>query len=73
MEWAHHHPPGSASALPAFKTVIQGIGYSRTLGRKRAVDGAVLIELPFDEHIMTLRWPAINPKGYARFIHELLQ
>ncbi len=75
VEWSGHSTIFQVEhqRYPASKTLIQGLGYSRTLGHKRAADGAVLIELPFDEHFMTLRWPAINLKDYARFIRELLQ
>lgn len=40
---------------------------------KRPADSTVTIELLFGDRLMTLKWPASDPEGCARFVRELLQ
>ncbi|MDD1014197.1 IS66-like element accessory protein TnpA [Pseudomonas rubra] len=64
-KWMPLYREQPAAALPAFVPL--------RATAKRPNDGTVTIELPFGEQAMTLKWPASDPEGCARFIRELLQ
>ena len=53
------------AALPAF------VPARVTL--KRPVEPAVIIELPLGEQSITVKWPASDPEGCARFVRGLTQ
>ncbi|HLD66580.1 MAG TPA: transposase [Pseudomonas sp.] len=40
---------------------------------KRPAEAAVIIELPLGEQSITVKWPASDPEGCARFIRGLAQ
>ena len=40
---------------------------------KRPVEPAVIIELPLGEQSVTVKWPASDPEGCARFVRGLGQ
>ena len=40
---------------------------------KRPVEVAVIIELPLGEQSVTVKWPASDPEGFARFVRGLAQ
>ena len=51
-------PPAT---LPAFVPV--------TVAPKRQAELSVIIELPFGEQFITVKWPSSDPEGGARFAH----
>lgn len=53
------------AALPAFVPA--------RVTPKRPAEAAVIIELPLGEHSITVKWPASDPEGCARFIRRLAQ
>jgi len=53
------------AALPAFVPV--------RATPKRPVEPAVIIELPLGEQSITVKWPASDPEGCARFVRGLAQ
>ena len=53
------------AALPAFVPV--------RATPKRPVEPAVIIELPLGEQSITVKWPASDPEGCARFVRGLTQ
>ncbi|MFG0632041.1 hypothetical protein [Pseudomonas sp. xss_2] len=53
------------AALPAFVPL--------RATAKPPADGAVTIELPFGEQVVTLKLPTSDPEGCVRFVRELLQ
>lgn len=40
---------------------------------KRAAEASVIIELPLGEQSVTVKWPASDPEGCARFVRGLAQ
>ncbi|MCF5686838.1 IS66-like element accessory protein TnpA [Pseudomonas sp. PA-1-3F] len=58
----HDQPP---APLPAFVPV--------KVAPKRPAEGSVIIELPFCEQAITVKWPSSDPEGCARFVRELAQ
>ena len=40
---------------------------------KRTADASVIIELPLGEQSVTVKWPASDPEGCARFVRGLAQ
>ncbi|WP_159937160.1 hypothetical protein [Pseudomonas sp. S35] len=40
---------------------------------KRSAEGSVIIELPFGEQAIMVKWPSSDPEGCARFVRELTQ
>ena len=40
---------------------------------KRQAEGSAIIELPFGEQSMSVKWPTSDPKGCARFVRGLTQ
>ena len=40
---------------------------------KRTAEASVLIELPLGEQSVTVKWPASDPEGCARFVRGLAQ
>ena len=55
-------PPAS---LPAFVPV--------RATPKRTAEASVIIELPLGEQSVTVKWPASDPEGCARFVRGLAQ
>ena len=53
------------AALPAFVPV--------RAAPKRSTEASVMIELPLGEQAITVKWPASDPEGCARFLRELLK
>ncbi|ENQ7793627.1 IS66-like element accessory protein TnpA [Pseudomonas aeruginosa] len=53
------------AALPAFVPV--------RATPKRPAEASVIIELPLGEQSATVKWPASDPEGCARFIRSLAQ
>ena len=53
------------AALPAFVPA--------RVTPKRPVEPAVIIELPLGEQSITVKWPASDPEGCARFVRGLAQ
>jgi transposase len=53
------------AALPAFVPA--------RVTSKRPAEAAVIIELPLGEQSITVKWPASDPEGCARFIRGLAQ
>ena len=53
------------AALPAFAPA--------RVTPKRPAEAAVIIELPLGEQSITVKWPASDPEGCARFIRGLAQ
>ena len=53
------------AALPAFVPA--------RVTPKRPVKPAVIIELPLGEQSITVKWPASDPEGCARFVRGLAQ
>lgn len=53
------------AALPAFVPA--------RVTPKRPAEAAVIIELPLGEQSITVKWPASDPEGCARFIRGLAQ
>ena len=53
------------AALPAFVPA--------RVTPKRPVESAVIIELPLGEQSITVKWPASDPEGCARFVRGLAQ
>ena len=53
-------PPAT---LPAFVPV--------KVAPKRQVDPSVIIELPFGEQTITVKWPSSDPEGCVRFVRGL--
>ena len=53
-------PPAT---LPAFVPV--------KVAPKRQAEPSVIIELPFGEQTITVKWPATDPDGCARFVRGL--
>ena len=53
------------AALPAFVPA--------RVTPKRPAEAAVIIELPLGEQSVTVKWPASDPEGCARFIRGLAQ
>ena len=53
------------AALPAFVPV--------RAAPKRSTEASVMIELPLGEQAITVKWPASDPEGCARFVHGLTQ
>ena len=40
---------------------------------KRSTEASVMIELPLGEQAITVKWPASDPEGCARFVRGLTQ
>ncbi|WP_165676309.1 IS66-like element accessory protein TnpA [Metapseudomonas otitidis] len=40
---------------------------------KRSAEASVIIELPLGEQSVTVKWPASDPEGCARFVRGLMQ
>jgi len=40
---------------------------------KRQAEGSAIIELPFGEQSMSVKWPTSDPEGCARFVRGLTQ
>ena len=53
------------AALPAFVPV--------RAAPKRSTETSVMIELPLGEQAITVKWPASDPEGCARFVRGLTQ
>ena len=53
------------AALPAFVPV--------RAAPKRSTEASVMIELPLGEQAITVKWPASDPEGCARFVRGLTQ
>ncbi|PKM24460.1 MAG: hypothetical protein CVV09_16200 [Gammaproteobacteria bacterium HGW-Gammaproteobacteria-13] len=53
------------AALPAFVPA--------RVTPKRPAEAAVIIDLPLGEQSVTVKWPASDPEGCARFIRGLAQ
>ena len=53
------------AALPAFVPV--------RAAPKRSTEASVMIELPLGEQAITVKWPASDPEGCARFVRGLSQ
>ena len=53
------------AALPAFVPV--------RATPKRPAEASVIIELPLGEQSVTVKWPASDPEGCARFVRGLAQ
>ena len=52
------------AALPAFVPV--------RAAPKRSTEASVMIELPLGEQAITVKWPASDPEGCARFVLSLI-
>ena len=53
------------AALPAFVPV--------RAAPKRSTEASVMIELPLGEQAITVKWPASDPEGCARFVRGRTQ
>ena len=53
----------SPATLPAFVPV--------TVAPKRQAESSVIIELPFGEQTIKVKWPSSDPEGCARFVSGL--
>ena len=40
---------------------------------KRQAEGSAIIEMPFGEQSMSVKWPTSDPEGCARFVRGLTQ
>ena len=64
-KWLPLYRDQPPAPLPAFVPV--------KVAPKRQSEGSVIIELPFGEQTLTLKWPTSDPEGCARFVRELTQ
>ena len=52
------------TTLPAFVPI--------KVAPRRATEPSVIIELPFGEQTITVKWPSSDPEGCARFVRGLV-
>ena len=64
-KWLPLYRDQPPAALPAF------VPLRATL--KHQAEGAAIIELPFGEQSMSVKWPTSDPEGCARFVRGLTQ
>ncbi|HBO1343793.1 MULTISPECIES: IS66-like element accessory protein TnpA [Pseudomonas] len=64
-KWLPLYRDQPPAALPSFVPV-------RTTP-KRPAEASVIIELPLGEQSVTVKWPASEPEGCARFVRGLMQ
>lgn len=64
-KWLPLYRDQPLAPLPAFVPV--------KVAPKRQAEGSVIIELPFGEQTLTVKWPTSDPEGCARFVRELTQ
>jgi transposase-like protein len=64
-KWLPLYRDQSASALPAFVPL--------RASPKRSAEASAIIELSVGEQSVTVKWPASDPEGCARFVRELAQ
>ncbi|MBJ2219248.1 MULTISPECIES: IS66-like element accessory protein TnpA [Pseudomonas] len=62
-KWLPLYRDQPPAPLPAFVPV--------KVAPKRPAEGSVIIELPFGEQTLTIKWPSSDPEGCARFIRGL--
>ena len=64
-KWLSLYRDQLPAALPAFVPV--------RAAPKRSTEASVMIELPLGEQAITVKWPASDPEGCARFVRGLTQ
>ncbi|NQD91033.1 transposase [Pseudomonas sp. CrR25] len=64
-KWLPLYRDQPPAALPAFVPV--------RATPKRPAEASVIIELPLGEQSVTVKWPASDPEGCARFVRGLAQ
>ena len=64
-KWLPLYRDQPPAALPAFVPV--------RAAPKRSTEASVMIELPLGEQAITVKWPASDPEGCARFVRGLTQ
>ena len=62
-KWLPLYRDQSPATLPAFVPI--------KVAPRRATEPSVIIELPFGEQTITVKWPASDPEGCARFVRGL--
>ena len=62
-KWLPLYRDQPPATLPAFVAV--------KVAPKRQAESSVIIELPFGEQIITVKWPASDPEGCVRFVRGL--
>ena len=64
-KWLPLYRDQPPATLPAFVPV--------RVTPKRTAEASVIIELPLGEQSVTVKWPASDPEGCARFVRGLTQ
>jgi transposase len=62
-KWLPLYRDQPPATLPAFVPV--------KVAPKRPAEASAIIELPFGEQTITVKWPSSDPEGCARFVCEL--
>ena len=62
-KWLPLYRDQPPATLPAFVPI--------KVAPKRATESSVIIELPYGEQTITVKWPSSDPQGCARFVRGL--
>jgi transposase-like protein len=62
-KWLPLYRDKPPATLPAFVPV--------KVAPKSQAEASAIIELPFGEQTLTLKWPSLDPEGCARFVRGL--